>query len=688
MFLMRDRAEKVVEYHHYPEPDFISRRRRLAWHYRFWLGRPLDNVRWTNSTWSSSASRGEASWWLRLSGRSRMLLRALLVWSALMLLIYAPLLTLAFWSAVSSRWPALSAWAVSAMLNIGLAHLLVAAPVLILIQLRAIRAHGLRVPVLQRVMVELENPATPPLELADRSHAERIAIAEKLEQREQRGKLTLTMTTVIEGQYVWLRDVVQPLAMALADSLDNIYRPGDLDWIHVPRNYLEPGGGKVEVLLPTGFSGSMAAKKLILEKTIANKLGMLDPVFEWQVSGRKPRVLVSMPPAPPKVAHFRDYRALLEQTEEFRPFLGVSAVPRGEDVGALVSAEMVSDSPHVALSAGSGAGKSMMSKAMIMQALRWGWGVIILDWKAESHTWAKGLPGVKYCVTEEAIHDTLVSIGEQVDIRKTNGMQGRANVLVVCEEWNMTAVLLAEYWSALRSMADQDERRTMPTRSPALRGFGSLVFAGRQFGLFCLLIAQRMSNRVFNGNTDLRENFQIRLLARYSAQTWRMLIPEMKPIRKPKELGRWVVFAQDEVTHVQGILVTDDEAREYSTGGLPNPTTPFGITRVPEPDATSDDIDILLDDQVASDAARRNAPQLEPAPRPMAKLVDISATLDYLGITHNVLRNAARSDSRGDPTFPAAVGGDQFSGYLYDVVDVKEWARRKRAAEAARKEVR
>jgi hypothetical protein len=323
-----------------------------------------------------------------------------------------------------------------------------------------------------------------------------------------------------------------------------------------------------------------------------------------------------------------------------------------------------------------------------MQALRWGWGVIILDWKAESHTWAKGLPGVKYCVTEEAIHDTLVNVGEQVDIRKTSGMEGRANVLVVCEEWNMTAVLLAEYWSALRSMADQEERRTMPARSPALRGFGSLVFAGRQFGLFCLLIAQRMSNRVFNGNTDLRENFQIRLLARYSAQTWRMLIPEMKPIRKPKELGRWVVFAQDEVTHVQGILVSDEEAREYSTGGQPNPTTPFGITRAPEGDATGDDIDILLDDQVASDAAGRNAPQLEPAPRPMAKLVDISATLDYLGITHNVLRNAARSDSRGDPTFPAAVGGDQFSGYLYDVVDVKEWAMRKRAAEAARKEVR
>ncbi len=680
MFLMRDRAEKVVEYHHYPEPDFISRRRRLAWHYRFWLGRPLDGVRWTNSTWSSAGSRGEASWWLRLSGRSRLALRMLMLWAALVLPVLIALTVFATLDVIPES---VSGWSRSTLLRIGLAHLLIAAPVLIALQLRAIRSHGLRVPVLRRVMVELPDPAAP-LQLTERSHAERIAIAEELEQQEQRGKLTLTMHQVIEGRYVWLRDVVQPLAMALADSLDNIYRPGDLDWIHVPRNYLEPGGGKVEVLLPTGFSGSMAAKKLILEKTIANKLGMLDPVFEWQVSGRKPRVLVSMPPAPPKVAHFSDYRALLEQTEEFRPFLGVSAVPRGEDTGALVSAEMVSDSPHIALSAGSGAGKSMMSKAMIMQALRWGWGVIILDWKAESHTWAKGLPGVKYCVTEEAIHDTLVDIGEQVDIRKTNGMEGRANVLVVCEEWNMTAVLLAEYWSALRSMADQDERRTMPTRSPALRGFGSLVFAGRQFGLFCLLIAQRMSNRVFNGNTDLRENFQIRLLARYSAQTWRMLIPEMKPIRKPKELGRWVVFAQDEVTHVQGILVTDDEAREYSTGGLPNPTTPFGITRAPEPDATSDDIDLMLDDQLPVAATTGSQPVIEGEVPQLEKLVDISATLGYLKVSERTLREWRD----GDPEFPECRGGTRNRGFLYDRREVTEYARRIRAAEAARKEVR
>jgi hypothetical protein len=106
-------------------------------------------------------------------------------------------------------------------------------------------------------------------------------------------------------------------------------------------------------------------------------------------------------------------------------------------------------------------------------------------------------------------------------------------------------------------------------------GFGDVTFAGRSFGLFDLLAAQRMSNRVFNGNVDLRENYMIRLLARYTVQTWKMLLAHIKYMRKPSQLGRWVVAAGDEATYVQGILISEDEAREFSRGGAPNPMSAF-----------------------------------------------------------------------------------------------------------------
>jgi transcriptional regulator of nitric oxide reductase len=67
----------------------------------------------------------------------------------------------------------------------------------------------------------------------------------------------------------------------------------------------------------------------------------------------------------------------------------------------------------------------------------------------------------------------------------------------------------------------------------------------------------------------------------------------------------------------------------------------------------------------------------------LRKLVDIATTLEYLGITHNILRNASRADEKGDPNFPPVKGGQPTSGYMYDVSEVTEWAKKRRATEAA-----
>lgn len=657
-FLTRDRREKVVEYHHYPEWSTISSRPRLAWWYRFFLGRPLDNIRWTNSTFLSPASRGEPHWWLRLAGYQRLLLRLLLLHLALIALPVGAL-------ALTEQW--------SILLRVLHAHLVLAAPVLLLLELHSIRERGLVLPLLVR-----------------EQEAERVTdevSAPELEQEERPARRVLRMTVLHEGRSAWRRDVIEPLAMALADTMDNIYRPGDVDWLTVPRNYLEPGGGKVEIMLPTGFSGGMEAKKRVIEKTVAAKLGMLDPLMEWQVSGRYPRLLVSAPPQPPKVAHFRDYAELLRSTtEQYRPVLGVSAVAKGEHLGELVSAEMIDASPHMALSAGTGAGKSMLMRAIIMQVLHWGWSVIILDWKAESHEWAKGLPGVTYVTTEQGIHETGERIGEEVDIRKALSEEERARrpkVLVIREEWNMTAALLSRYWENLRSMAEVDERKAMPRRSPALTGFESLDFAGRAFGLFDFLAAQRMSNRVFNGNTDARENFMIRIMARYTPQTFRMLIPEVKPVRKPKELGRWLVWAQDEITFVQALLIPDEDAREFALSGQPNAPSPFS-SGAPVGTSECRNPRVAQGDQfrhVATEGLQRPAIQAQV----LRKLKDLADSLEPFGITHQMLMKAARNDGQGDRYFPPAEGGNQFSGYLYDAKKVSTWARQKRAAEAARR---
>ena len=637
-----DRAAHGVSY---PEPFFLEwPRMRAARHlYRWVLGRPMNGRIYTDCTFFRDATSGYPSRWLRLAGWKRAAVRTLVP--------YVIMLALMIWAFTLLH--ALAAVRLLIEVN-GAAIVITGAPILLT---RVIAARGLHVRVLVRGVIDIPSAIDEHGEACD---------------WEERRVFEWRTITLIEGRREWERTTVLPLARVLVSkwALPNAqaFPRAARRWITVPRDYMNPGGGSVVIRIPARIIPS-EKDMTTYERAIAAKLGMLEWSARWELAGDQPRLLMRSPIAPPKRITYTEVRDLLAATQEYRPFLGVVADELAERMWSLLSAEMIDDSPHIALSAGSGAGKSMLIKAIIMQAMRWGWFVIVLDWKSSSHTWAKGMDGVRYVTSVEGIHDTLVEIGDEVDRRKDDEV-GTPRVLVVREEWNMTSDLLAEYWSQLRSMAEPDEKRAMPVRSPALTGAKKLDYAGRQFGLFDLLAAQRMSNRVFNGNTDLRENFMIRLLARYTTQTWKMLVPHIKYIRKPKEIGRWVVAAGDDATVIQGILISDDEAREFATGGAPAPASPWATVYRPSMTRTQGD-------QLGPDLTGPSSPVLR-------KLSDIALVVEDLDISLNMLQLAAKRD----PEFPPAIGGNQFRGYLYDQGEVRRWAVRKRAAERAELEAK
>lgn len=645
----------------YPEPWFVSNRWWLWMLYRALTGRPMDGIRWTNATFWRSATEGEDHWWLRMAGWRRALVRVSVAY-VLLLLLPALLILQA-------------AGASTVVLQLLLLHLaLLGAPVFLALDVWFIREHGVRVP--WRVEEERELSEEEELELKGEAPVVR----------------QWRMLQLREGRRAWEREVVEPVAAVAGEVLDLDWHPGEARrWVHVPRDYARPGGGAVEISLPRRFSASEAKKKALLA-AVKPRLGMMELREQWMLQGRHPRLLLSAPPAPPSVAPFSQYRSLLERSEEYRPFLGVAAS------GELLAAEMIGDSPHLAFSAGSGAGKSMLMRSIVAQMLNWGWCVVILDWKKESHEWARGLDGVRYASTPEEIHDMCVNIGEEVEERKEMEEEERSSlprVFVVREEWNMTAALLAEYWMTLRASVEPEERRTMPTRSPALSAIMKLDFAGRSFGMFDGLIAQRMSNRVFNGNTDIRENFGIRLLARYTVQTWKMLVPHLKYLPKPTQIGRWVVSVNDEATYIQAILISTEEARELARGGQPNPASPWAVRGGGQRTNVGTLQRPTLGDQLPVRAAlgstSPDADYLEAEvvqPVKLRKLRDLVDAVDHLGFTLKDLQRAASGGRERDETFPGAEGGTQFKGYLYDQAKVLDWARKKRAAQAAERVVK
>jgi hypothetical protein len=491
----------------------------------------------------------------------------------------------------------------------------------------------------------------------------------------------------IEGRRTWETEVSFPLARALAPLLQRSTLEREMrEWVTVPRNFRDEGGAPVEILLPHTFAGQEKARATIVS-VAGEKLNLRTPGAAWQLEGSSPRLLLTSPSLPPEKLSFAEILPYMD-TEEYRPFLGMISAEKA------LNAEMVGDSPHVGISAGPGAGKSTLAKLIAAQCLRWGWGVIILDWKkTEAYKWAIGLPGVTYITDIEDIHDAGVRLGQEVDSRKNEGLTGRAKVLVIRDEWNATADLLMAYWQDLRALADPEEKKTMPVKSPALRGFMALDFAGREFGLHDLLIAQRFSGRIFNGNTDMRECFQIRCLSRYSHQTKTMLVGNMKPFPKKSNIpGRWTIVAGEDVEVVQVPLITGDEAREWAQGGIPNPVTPLSSSYYPE-----------LGQQGVTSVTTRNTQGEELPERATAgsessphldgtvlesvhtlKLRDFVDMLEAVGITYKILQHA-RDNERA---FPPAYGGNQFSGYTYEVEAVKEWARKRHAAQRAEKEIK
>lgn len=650
----RRRLEHVSNLGQYPELPFIGDRGRTV--LRYLLGRPMDNLRWTDATFWRDATSGEASRWLRLAGWKRAAVRVLLPYAALLCSVSALLHVLG---------------ATEQALKLLALHIVAGALVLLPIKLtRSVLAYGLRVPVLRRVTEQHGDGA----ELLKRWSVERVEL--------------------VTGRLVWEREHVMPLARSVAPHLQlprSALHPSEVrTWVTVPRNYREPGGAAVSIALPESFSVSAPNTRAAIVRIAAERLGMKDPAAEWQIEGALPSLLLRAPVLPPAMVSVADMLQELEHAPEHSFVLGRSGAEA-------FSFSLTEDSPHIALSAGSGAGKSEQIKGIITQALHCGWFVLILDWKGESQEWAKGLPGVRYVTMIDKLHDAVVSIGDELEQRRQMTREERAGrcpkVMIVSEEWGITAPLLKDYWDDLRRSAEPEERATMPLRSPALTAGMKLNFAGRSLGMSQLLVAQRFSARVTNGNADLRESFGVVLMSRWKAQTFKMLAPDVRPI--PKKIttpGRWLAVNGDVAVIYQAILWTDEEAREYALSGTPCPLSPFtarGAGLAGGSEAARDRVSHTQGTSVTSGATggSRAAIALPAAPvRVLRKLSDIADGLEPLGITLKMLRNAASPGERNDPDFPVVRGGNQFSGYLYDRAEVREWARRKRAVEAAKRE--
>lgn len=631
------------------------------WSFRWFSGRPMDGQRRTDSTFFRPATRsldpsGTALRWEMLPGYARAGVRLLGSYSLLLLL--ACLLLLPVSRLFSVPWylrP--GSLLLLHLISFGLSLAAV-------VTWRGNVEHGWRIPYPARETYLKETEETEELPA--------------LEVEEKRWVLRWLEK---EGRLKWEKEKVLPLAQALTTMLNagNMTRSKARKMIAIPRDFRSPGR-KIVIHLPKEFTGADANTQKRIISTVRNKLGIKEEISaSWELEGADPLVSLSMPPAPPTFVSYQEMLPYLRAAEEYKPAIGI--VSGGE----VLSISLTGDSPHIAVSAGSGAGKSVLIKALAIHFARWGWNIVVLDWKEESQLWAKGLPGVRYCTSVEQIHDMCIALGEEVEARKANPDAPRPKTMVISEEMNITAPLLAEYWASLRAQAEPEERRHMPLRSPAMTGIMMVNYTGRALGFCQVFVAQRFSARVTNGNADLRESFQVMFMARWKPQTLKMLAAGIKPFPKmPKDPGRWVVVIGDQAAVMQAPYIEDHEAREYATSGEIPAHSPF-ILRGRPTTPRGGDVDLTLGDEWGDRLTPPHQPEIEAPRKELRKLSNMVDAVAHLGVTKDILKHAAKDSGSG---FPSVEGGTPAGGYLYDLFAVVEWAKKRNATRAAERKVK
>jgi hypothetical protein len=379
----------------------------------------------------------------------------------------------------------------------------------------------------------------------------------------------------------------------------------------------------------------------------------------WDTVGPTVRARWTVRKRPPSKVGRADFEARTARLPEYEYWLGLASGDQSTKIS------LKADSPHIGISGASGSGKSVLAMLLIVQTLQRGGEVYILDIKG-SHRWALGLPGVTYCRTDQEIHDAWVKLGALARRRNDQAFddpeaeKGFRRVLVVAEELNGMMDALADYWA--------DERETAKERDPAMRGMRDILRMGRSALVNIVAIAQRLSAAA-SGNGDARENLGSALcLARFSANTWRMLCEGIPMPQSSSVPGRWFIVAGGKATETQVCFLDEWDARLLVLASAPAPASSCPAVRG----------SALEGDNQEMSAGR--APQADSLADPLSELLTLKEAADRRVIPWNAeaARKRFKRAAERDPQSVPQTRGKRGQGDLFTLGDLIVWANSER----------
>jgi hypothetical protein len=328
--------------------------------------------------------------------------------------------------------------------------------------------------------------------------------------------------------------------------------------LRVPLNYRDPKA-RVKYMVPVTWEGDAGSVRR-LGAIVAKRLG-----GDWDVmhhsTAYPPYVEFVPSPEPPRSVSFAEIAAKVEKCSASELIIGMGTH------GRTVTIDLDSESPHVALSMGTGGGKSALLRLIVIQLIQKGCERIdIIDPKRVSHSWAKNISGVY-------IHRTMADQMQAVsDFRKR--MEARYEELerdetitfprqaLLIEEQNSFMGYANTYWQDYRNGLPKEEKEKTPKRPPVIGDIAYILFQGRQACMNVFSVFQRMSAAA-SGGGDMRVNYGAKVLARFDHQAWMMLVGTRPVPRSSRIPGRGRFVLGDDDREVQFAFVSEADATAY-----------------------------------------------------------------------------------------------------------------------------
>lgn len=369
--------------------------------------------------------------------------------------------------------------------------------------------------------------------------------------------------------------VVRPLWKGLITM--GVYGSGDRysDYLTLPNDYDRDKKATVVLRLPDYFESTDDQKKRVARFVIRKLGGQWDA--HWSDKGTT-ILRLTHTPQPPSKFPFSQALRIIRGLKDGQLFIGLGS--RGEPI----IIDLDKETPHLAITAGTGAGKSSLIALIVIQIIAWGARIFAIDPKMVSFNPVKHLPHIDIIRNVADQWDVIAMFRAEMD-RRYDVLNEDENAtftrwVLILEEQNAFYGDSTDYWEATR-------QRGEPARPRVYRDIGAVLNKGRQCHMNVISVYQRASANVCGGG-DVRSQYGYFLLGRYKKAEWKMFIdiwPWQSPSRIP---GRFTFYNGEDYGPVQVAypFVPDvktpvllEEATDYAVSSCPS--TPTAAPLVP-----------------------------------------------------------------------------------------------------------